>query len=90
MEILGELGVVDLIDVLVIEAVELSPTGSQVNDLRDRMTLRAALAGAAIALAATPFLPAGLPVLVALVAVLLLVPAPAAGQKTDEQALGAR
>src|SRR6266567_2014697 len=52
-----------------------------VKDLRDRMTLRAALAGAAIALAATPFLPAGLPVLVALVAVLLLVPAPKAGQK---------
>ncbi len=44
-----------------------------VPDLRDRMTLRAALAGAAIALAATPFLPAGLPVLLALVAVLLLV-----------------
>ncbi len=44
-----------------------------VKDLRDRLTLRAALAGAAIALAATPFLPAGLPVLVALVAVLLLV-----------------
>ena len=41
--------------------------------LRDRLTLRAALAGAAIALIATPFLPAGLPVLLALVAVLLLV-----------------
>jgi 4-azaleucine resistance transporter AzlC len=34
--------------------------------LRDRVTLRAALAGALIALAATPFLPAGLPVLLAL------------------------
>ncbi|MFY9932648.1 MAG: AzlC family ABC transporter permease [Streptosporangiaceae bacterium] len=41
-------------------------------DLRNRVTLRAALAGAAIALAAAPFLPAGLPVLAALVAVLLL------------------
>jgi 4-azaleucine resistance transporter AzlC len=38
--------------------------------LRDRVTLRAALAGAAIALAAAPFLPAGLPVLLALAAVL--------------------
>jgi predicted branched-subunit amino acid permease len=44
-----------------------------VPDLRDRMTRRAALAGAAVALAATPFLPAGLPVLLALSAVLLLV-----------------
>jgi 4-azaleucine resistance transporter AzlC len=34
--------------------------------LRDRVRLRAALAGAVIALAATPFLPAGLPVLLAL------------------------
>ncbi len=41
-------------------------------DLRNRVTLRAALAGAAIALATTPFLPAGLPVLAALVAMLLL------------------
>jgi 4-azaleucine resistance transporter AzlC len=39
--------------------------------LRDRRTLRAAVAGAAVALAAAPFLPAGLPVLLALVAVLL-------------------
>ena len=44
-----------------------------VPDLRDRMTLRAALAGAAVALAVTPFLPAGLPVLLALVAVLPLL-----------------
>jgi branched chain amino acid efflux pump len=36
--------------------------------LRDRVTLRAALTGAAIALIATPFLPAGAPVLLALVA----------------------
>jgi 4-azaleucine resistance transporter AzlC len=41
--------------------------------LRDRPTLRAAGAGAAIALTATPFLPAGLPILLALAAVLLLV-----------------
>lgn len=41
--------------------------------LRDRATLRAAVAGAVIALAAAPFLPAGLPVLLALAAVLLLV-----------------
>lgn len=62
-----------------------------VKDLRDTRTLRAALAGAAIALAATPFLPAGLPVLLALAAVLLLVREPAAnaarpaGQQPDEQ-----
>ena len=37
--------------------------------LRDRVTVRAALAGAAIALASTPFLPAGLPVLLALAGV---------------------
>jgi 4-azaleucine resistance transporter AzlC len=45
--------------------------------LRDRSTRRApeaCAAGAAIALAAAPFLPAGLPVLLALAAVLLLVP----------------
>jgi 4-azaleucine resistance transporter AzlC len=47
-----------------------------VKDLRNPRTLRAALAGAAIALAATPFLPAGLPVLLALAAVLLLVREP--------------
>jgi predicted branched-subunit amino acid permease len=41
--------------------------------LRDRPTVRAALAGAVIALAATPFLPAGLPVLLALAGVLTLV-----------------
>src|SRR6516162_3904249 len=54
-----------------------------VKDLRDARTLRAALAGAAIALAATPFLPAGLPVLLALAAVLLLVRAPAAAASTS-------
>jgi 4-azaleucine resistance transporter AzlC len=41
--------------------------------LRDRATVHAALAGAVIALAATPFLPAGLPVLLALAGVLALV-----------------
>jgi len=41
--------------------------------LRDRVTLGAALAGAVIALAATPFLPAGLPVLLALAGVLIVV-----------------
>ena len=46
--------------------------------LRDRLTRRAALAGAVIALAATPFLPAGLPVLLALAGVLVVViPRPA-------------
>jgi 4-azaleucine resistance transporter AzlC len=46
--------------------------------LRDRATVRAALAGAAIALAAAPFLPAGLPVLLALAGVLgLVIPRPA-------------
>jgi 4-azaleucine resistance transporter AzlC len=48
-----------------------------VKDLRDARIRRAALAGAAIALAATPFLPAGLPVLLALAAVLLLIRQPA-------------
>jgi len=73
-----------------------------VPDLRDRMTLRAALAGAAVALAATPFLPAGLPVLLALAAVLPLlrqrpsvVTAEAgataeADGKSGEQSVGAR
>jgi 4-azaleucine resistance transporter AzlC len=41
--------------------------------LRDRVTLRAAVAGAVIALAAAPFLPAGLPVLLALAGVLGLI-----------------
>jgi 4-azaleucine resistance transporter AzlC len=39
-------------------------------DRKDRVTVRAALAGVVIALAATPFLPAGLPVLLALAGVL--------------------
>jgi 4-azaleucine resistance transporter AzlC len=41
--------------------------------LRDRVTLRAALIGAVIALASTPFLPAGLPMLLALAGVLAVV-----------------
>jgi predicted branched-subunit amino acid permease len=41
--------------------------------LRDRVTVRAALIGAVIALATTPFLPAGLPVLLALAGVLGVV-----------------
>jgi 4-azaleucine resistance transporter AzlC len=41
--------------------------------LRDRVTVRAALIGAVIALASTPFLPAGLPVLLALAGVLAVV-----------------
>ncbi len=63
-----------------------------VKDLRDSRLLRAALAGAAIALAAAPFLPAGLPVLLALAAVLLLVrePAPAAGEQPAPTTEGAR
>jgi len=50
--------------------------------LRDRVTAAAAVLGAAIALVATPFLPAGLPVLLALAGVVVLAgrrrPAPAA------------
>jgi 4-azaleucine resistance transporter AzlC len=41
--------------------------------LRDRVMLRAAMMGAAVALAAAPFLPAGLPVLLALAAVLATI-----------------
>jgi 4-azaleucine resistance transporter AzlC len=41
--------------------------------LRDRVTVRAALIGAVIALATTPFLPVGLPVLLALAGVLAIV-----------------
>jgi len=48
-----------------------------VKDLRDPRTRRAALAGAGIALASALVLPAGLPVLLALAAVLLLVRSPA-------------
>jgi 4-azaleucine resistance transporter AzlC len=59
-----------------------------VKDLRETRMLRAALAGAAIALAATPFLPAGLPVLLALAAVLLLVRAPAASPETGRHPVG--
>ena len=56
-----------------------------VKDLRDTRMLRAAVAAAAIALAATPFLPAGLPVLLALPAVLLLVRESAVTPQADRQ-----
>jgi 4-azaleucine resistance transporter AzlC len=46
--------------------------------LRERATRRAALAGTAVALAAAPFLPAGIPVLLALAGVLLAARGPAA------------
>ncbi|MGD0604505.1 MAG: AzlC family ABC transporter permease [Streptosporangiaceae bacterium] len=49
-----------------------------VPSLRDRATRRAAVAGAAIALAVTPFTPAGLPILLALPAALLLLREPSA------------
>ena len=51
-------------------------------------TRNAALLGAAVALAATPFLPAGVPVLLALVGLVVLIPAPKAAPepKTDEVA----
>ena len=52
-----------------------------VKDLRDARTRRATLAGAAVALAAAPFLPAGLPVLLALAAMpLVRSPAPEAAR----------
>ena len=44
--------------------------------LRDRVTLRAAVLGTVIALVATPFLPAGLPVLLALAGVLAVIATP--------------
>jgi branched chain amino acid efflux pump len=56
--------------------------------LRDRATARAALAGAVIALAATPFLPAGLPVLLALAGVLALVLPRPASEPTPRPAPG--
>ena len=63
-----------------------------VKDLRDARTRRAALAGAAVALVATPFLPAGVPVLLALGAVLLLIRQPAGTDRPrpDEQPTAAR
>lgn len=56
-----------------------------VKDLRDSRIMRAALTAAAIALAAAPFLPAGLPVLLALAAVLLLVREPVSLAKTADE-----
>lgn len=45
--------------------------------LRDKTGLKVALAGMALALLATPFLPAGLPVLVALLGLVFALPVPA-------------
>lgn len=53
--------------------------------LRDARSRNAALLGAALALAATPFLPAGVPVLVALAGLVVLIPAPATESRTDGQ-----
>jgi predicted branched-subunit amino acid permease len=44
--------------------------------LKNTRTRNAALLGAAVALAATPFLPAGVPVLLSLVGLVVLIPAP--------------
>lgn len=44
--------------------------------LRDKVSVRVAIAGAAIALIATPFLPAGLPVLLALLGLAFALPLP--------------
>jgi 4-azaleucine resistance transporter AzlC len=55
--------------------------------LRDRRVLTAAVLGAAIALAGTPFLPGGIPVLLALVG-LVAVAGPAAGPRTRPRAEG--
>ena len=60
-----------------------------VPELRDRVTRRAAPAGAAVALAASAFLPAGLPVLLALVAVFLLVRPRPSGTVAEEPGAGA-
>ena len=53
--------------------------------LRDARTRNAALLGAVVALATTPFLPAGVPVLLALAGLVVLVPAPA-GERTEAPA----
>jgi 4-azaleucine resistance transporter AzlC len=44
--------------------------------LKDKVSVRVAIAGAAIALVATPFLPAGLPVLLALLGLAFALPVP--------------
>jgi len=49
--------------------------------LRNTRTRNAALLGAAVALATTPFLPVGVPVLLALVGLVVLIPAPADASK---------
>ncbi|WP_083959885.1 AzlC family ABC transporter permease [Streptoalloteichus hindustanus] len=59
--------------------------------LRERAVLGVALLGAVIALVATPFLPAGIPVLLALLAVLAAVPATrTAGRTGDGRTDGGR
>jgi len=51
--------------------------------LRDARVRRASLLGAGVALAATPFLPAGVPVLLALVGLVVLLPRPAGETERD-------
>lgn len=53
--------------------------------LRNARTRNAALLGAVVALATTPFLPAGVPVLLALVGLVVLIPAPA-GERAEVRA----
>jgi 4-azaleucine resistance transporter AzlC len=50
--------------------------------LKDRTALRVAVGGAAIALATTPFLPAGLPVLLALLGLAFALPVPKRSQQS--------
>ncbi|MER7003152.1 AzlC family ABC transporter permease [Dactylosporangium sp. NPDC000555] len=50
--------------------------------LKDRASVRVAVAGAVLALATTPFLPAGLPVLIALVGLALALPLPKAVRRS--------
>src|SRR5262245_33863843 len=54
--------------------------------LRNPRTRNAALLGAAVALAATPFLPAGVPVLLALAGLVVLLPAPKATTAPESEA----
>src|ERR1700746_1175800 len=61
-----------------------------VKDLRDARTRRAALVGGGVARGGTPALPAGLPVLLARAAVLLLIRAPAATPQPGPQPAVAR
>ena len=54
--------------------------------LRDRLTLKAALVGAAVAVAASPFLPPGVPVLMAIVGLLVVVRRPAQAEERETAA----